>query len=368
MSTMVAKIFHYSRQIAALTLLTLSVNLAVADTDSATLAQYQKSCGICHTSGAAGAPRTGDMRQWEPRLAKGMPTLIRNVQRGLGAMPPMGMCPTCTAQEIEQLIVYMTGMTDANNGAAAEKAPPTPTASLQATDPGNRAPAEATLTASQWATAQEASDEPSSNEPIDKAQQIRIGQAKSASCVACHGSDGNSPSSAFPKLAGQNEHYLIKQMQDIQCANLSSEQQKQTRCTPRLVPTMIGQLDGMSPSDLAAIAAYYSSQAPTAGQADPQLVALGQAIYRGGIREKNIPACSACHSPVGQGNAPAGFPRLAGQHAAYTAAQLKAYRAAADGDPAGRANDGDTEMMRTIAYRLSDREIEAVSTYIQGLY
>lgn len=182
------------------------------------------------------------------------------------------------------------------------------------------------------------------------------GKALSASCAACHGQDGNSPAPTFPKLAGQNERYLAKQMHDIKSG-------------ARPVPTMAGQLDGKSDQDIADIAAYFAAQTTTTGQADPELIKLGESIYRGGIREKNVPACAACHSPDGRGVALAGFPHLAGQHAEYTEAQLKAFRAGGDGDPNGRHNDGEeTRTMRTIAYRMSDSEIKAVSSYIQGLH
>ena len=195
------------------------------------------------------------------------------------------------------------------------------------------------------------------------------GKNKVATCVACHGQDGNSASPAFPKLAGQNEKYLVKQMKDIQCGGLPADEQKRRKCMPRSVPTMAGQLDNMSAQDLEDIAAFYASQPVTSGQAKESLVALGEEIYRAGIREKNVAACTACHSPKGKGNAPAGFPALGGQHADYIAAQLKAFRDAADyGEDKGRANDGDTKVMRDIAYRLSDQEIEAVSSYISGLY
>ncbi len=182
------------------------------------------------------------------------------------------------------------------------------------------------------------------------------GKAKSQSCAACHGADGNSAAPNFPKLAGQNERYLIKQMKDIQSG-------------ARPVPTMAGQLDGKSEQDLADIAAYFASKNGSTGQADPELATLGAAIYRGGISDREIPACAACHSPSGKGNSAAGFPALAGQHAAYTAAQLRAFRAGADGDPQGRHNDGEeAQTMRSIAFGMSDREIEAVSSFIQGLH
>ncbi len=184
----------------------------------------------------------------------------------------------------------------------------------------------------------------------------KAGKAKSQSCAACHGADGNSAAPTFPKLAGQNEKYLIKQMEDIKSG-------------ARPVPTMAGQLDGMSDKDIADIAAFFASQKGSVGQANAKLAKKGEAIYRGGIIERNIPACTGCHSPAGQGNASAGFPMLSGQHAAYTEAQLKSFRAAADGDENGRMNDGEeTKTMRTIAFQLSDNEIKALAAYIQGLY
>ena len=179
------------------------------------------------------------------------------------------------------------------------------------------------------------------------------GKDKSVACGACHGADGNSAAPTFPKLAGQGERYLVKQMQDI-------------RDGARPVPTMAGQLDGKSDQELADIAAFYASQAGSGGQTSPELLALGEKVYRSGVAERNVAACTACHSPTGKGNAPAGFPALAGQHAEYIAAQLRAYRKGQE-DPAGRTNDGDSRIMRTTAFGLSDGEIDAVASYIAGL-
>jgi cytochrome c553 len=179
------------------------------------------------------------------------------------------------------------------------------------------------------------------------------GKNNSMVCSACHGADGNSAVPSFPKLAGQGEAYLIKQMKDI-------------RDGARPVPTMAGQLDGKSDEELADLAAYFASQPKSGGRTNPELVALGAKIFRGGVAERNVAACSACHSPTGKGNAPAGFPSLAGQHAEYTATQLKMYRKGYE-DSSGRTNDGDGKIMRTIAFGLSDKEIEAVSSYIAGL-
>jgi cytochrome c553 len=172
-------------------------------------------------------------------------------------------------------------------------------------------------------------------------------------CSACHGADGNSAVPAFPKLAGLGEKYLLKQMMDI-------------RDGARPVPTMAGQLDNSSDQNLADMAAFYAGQARSGGQTDPELLALGEQVYRGGVADRNVPACTACHSPTGKGNAPAGFPALAGQHADYIAAQLKAYRKGYE-DETGRTNDGDAKIMRTTAFGLSDKEIEAVASYVSGL-
>lgn len=181
------------------------------------------------------------------------------------------------------------------------------------------------------------------------------GASKAAPCAACHGADGNSAAATFPKLAGQSARYLSKQMQDIKSG-------------VRSVPAMAGQLDNLNKQDFDDIAAYFASKTASMNQAKKDLVAKGEQIFRGGIRDKGVPACSACHAPDGAGNAPAGFPRLGGQHADYVAAQLKAYRAAADGDASGRSTDGDTKPMRTIAARLSDGEIAALASYISGLH
>lgn len=193
------------------------------------------------------------------------------------------------------------------------------------------------------------------------------GKTKAASCMGCHGMDGNSVVPIFPKLAGQNERYLIKQMNDIQCGALSADEQKQSKCSPRVVAAMAGQLNGKSAQDLADIAAYFAAQPAKAGvAADVALAAKGEQVYRAGIQDKAVAACVACHSPTGQGNAAAGYPALAGQHSGYITAQLKAFRAAADGKP-GRSNDGDISMMRDVAKNLSDSEIEAVASFIAGL-
>jgi cytochrome c553 len=175
------------------------------------------------------------------------------------------------------------------------------------------------------------------------------GKSLTTLCVACHGADGNSLAGAFPSLAGQGAKYLIKQMKDIKTG-------------VRPVAMMTGQLDNMSDQDLADIAAYFSGQSIKRGMAKQNLVALGEEIYRAGIKRKGIAACTACHAPTGSGNDAAGFPALSGQWPEYLVAQLKAFRV---GD---RHNDGDSRMMRDTALDMSDAEIEAVSSYIYGLH
>ena len=175
------------------------------------------------------------------------------------------------------------------------------------------------------------------------------GQAKTAVCGACHGPDGNSMAPNFPKLAGQGDRYLLKQLHEIKDGK-------------RQVLEMTGLLTSLNDQDLADIAAYYSSQKNSVGAADPALVARGEALFRGGDLQKGMPACTGCHSPDGQGNAAAGFPHLGGQHASYIEKQLTDFR---EGE---RTNDGDSMIMRGIAAKLSNKDIKALASYIQGLH
>jgi cytochrome c553 len=175
------------------------------------------------------------------------------------------------------------------------------------------------------------------------------GQGKVAVCGACHNPDGNSAAPNFPKLAGQGERYLVKQLKDIKAGN-------------RTVLEMTGLLDNLTEQDLQDIAAYFSKQKMSVGAADPKLVARGAELFRGGKLPEGMPACIGCHSPNGAGLAAAGFPKLGGQHAAYVGKQLTDFR------EGNRTNDGDSMTMRSIAAKLSNKDIEAVSSYIQGLH
>lgn len=179
------------------------------------------------------------------------------------------------------------------------------------------------------------------------------GKAQLMMCSACHGPDGNSAAPNFPKLAGQGAKYLYKQLMDVRDGN-------------RSILQMTGMLNGKSDQDLADMAAYYASQAMSGAKTDPALLELGQKIYNGGNADTGVAACIACHGPNGKGLAPAGYPRLAGQHADYIAAQLTMYRTGYD-DKAGRTNDGDTKIMRATARGLSDAQIKAVASYASGL-
>jgi cytochrome c553 len=173
------------------------------------------------------------------------------------------------------------------------------------------------------------------------------GQTKAAACAACHGMDGNSAAPNFPKLAGQAESYMVKQLQDFKARN-------------RIDPTMNAMAMPLSETDMADIAAYYAGQAGSTGTAAADQVELGETLYRAGNASSGVAACAACHGPTGSGNPQAGFPKVSGQHAQYTELQLNNFRKGA------RANDAGS-MMRVVAGKMTDAEIAAVAQYIQGL-
>lgn len=199
----------------------------------------------------------------------------------------------------------------------------------------------------------------------------KAGQAKAAVCGACHGADGNSAAPNFPKLAGQGERYLIKQIHDIKAWDAETDAAKKPMAG-RAVLEMTGLLTNLSDQDIADIAAFFASQntqlsgaKKTEVQVNSGLkvdsLELGAKVYRSGNLANGVPACSACHAPDGKGNAPAGFPRLSGQHPDYIEKQLTNFRSG------NRVNDGDTSPMRSIADKMSDAEIKAVANYIAGL-
>lgn len=171
-------------------------------------------------------------------------------------------------------------------------------------------------------------------------------------CSACHGSDGNSVIATNPVIAGQGYEYLVKQLR-----NYKASKDKEGG---RPNPIMTAQVADLSDEDLQALATLFAGQKAKGGVArNKEFVALGRSIYRAGISDRGVAACAGCHAPNGAG-IPAVFPRLAGQHAEYTEAQMKQWRTGE------RANDSNA-MMRSIAGRMNDREIQAVSDYVAGL-
>ena len=183
-----------------------------------------------------------------------------------------------------------------------------------------------------------------------QAQDLEAGKKKAAEvCAACHGPDGNSVTPDWPMLAGQHATYIVRQLRAFKEGE-------------RTDVTMKPFADMLSEQDMLDVAAYFESQKPTPKGADPALIGLGQQIYRGGVAERGVPACIACHGPEGQGNPLASYPRISGQHAAYTTKQLNAYRL---GD---RRSDVDfNQMMRNVAGQLFEDEIRALASYAQGL-
>lgn len=164
-------------------------------------------------------------------------------------------------------------------------------------------------------------------------------------CAACHGADGNGVITLNPKLAGQHPDYLTKQLHDFKAGK-------------RANAVMLGMVANLSDEDINGLANYFATQTPTLGKAKSNgKGSLGEKIYRGGIAATNVPACAACHGANGEG-LPKRFPRISGQHADYTAQQLKIFRTSE------RAN---APMMQVIATKMTDAEMQAVADYIQGL-
>ena len=174
------------------------------------------------------------------------------------------------------------------------------------------------------------------------------GKNKSAPCAACHGADGNSSAPNFPKLAGQDAHYLSKQLADFKAG-------------ARKDPLMMGMVAGLSKKDMDDLGAYYANQKAKPGVASGDATSLKKAerLYRGGDAKSGISACMSCHGPSGHGIPPR-FPAVSGQHATYTQKQLMDFKTGA------RSND--SEVMTRIAFRMSEAEIKAISEYMAGLH
>ncbi len=175
------------------------------------------------------------------------------------------------------------------------------------------------------------------------------GETKSLPCTACHGPAGNSSNAMWPNIAGQNAPYILDQLKAFKDGN-------------RQDPLMSGQAMVLGDQDMADLAVYYEGlQAAAQSVKNPASVNRGEALYRGGDSDSGVAACIACHGPTGNGNPAAKYPALRGQHAEYTAKQLRDYKSGA------RVSDGSTRMMRDIAERLSEEDIAALSSYVQGL-
>ncbi len=300
-------------------------------------ATYRKYCFACHDTGAAGAPKLGDAKLWAPRIAKGEDVLLASVKNGLNAMPPMATCMSCSDEEFLAAIGFI--VSKAEGGAATASAPaPAPSAPA----PAPSAPAEETQAAAQPEPAP-AAEAPA---PVTEGD-AAAGEAKSATCIACHGPGGNSVNPVWPKLAGQHEDFLYKQMQAFK-----NGVRKNELMAPMIAP--------LTDQDMRNLAAYFASQKTSAAQGKPEALPSGKKLYTGGNLENGVVACIGCHGPTGLGNPAGGFPRIANQHAAYLAKTLRDYRSGE------RANDMNG-MMRGIAAELSDAEIDAVAEYITNL-
>jgi cytochrome c553 len=197
---------------------------------------------------------------------------------------------------------------------------------------------------------------PSEKQPTEEAAKgplfgdAKAGEGKAAACGACHGMDGNSADKQYPKLAGQNEAFIARQLVLFKSAK-------------RQNPIMQGFAAQLSDQDMHDVGAYFATKASLPGVADEKLLERGQALYRGGDATLGVPACMACHGPDGRGMAGAGYPQLAGQWADYVQAKLKDWKAGTTwGD------DTNAKIMPDIARRLGDQDIAALASYVEGLH
>ncbi|NOQ82173.1 MAG: c-type cytochrome [Methylophaga sp.] len=184
--------------------------------------------------------------------------------------------------------------------------------------------------------------------PSMAAGDASAGKGKAGLCATCHGADGNSPSEMFPKLAGQGEPYLVKQLQEFKSGVRNNA-------------VMAPMVAALSDQDIADLAAYYAGQNTAPAATSEDLVVAGQTVYRAGNKESGVPACMACHGPTGAGVPSAKWPALSGQHAAYIEAQLKLFAA-------GTRNNDPSDMMRDIAGKMTADEMKAVASYVAGLH
>jgi cytochrome c553 len=184
---------------------------------------------------------------------------------------------------------------------------------------------------------------------------VENGKAKSVTCGACHGADGNSAIAMNPKLAGQHANYLVKQLTEFKLASQTGGKEGRNNAV------MNGMSAALSEQDILDLAAYFASQEGTSSKTSEGAVEQGNKLYVGGDLERGITACIACHGPRGNGTSLSGFPDISGQHSDYIATQLKAFRS---GERANSLNG----MMADIAKRMTDKDIEVISSYVAGLH
>lgn len=184
---------------------------------------------------------------------------------------------------------------------------------------------------------------------------IEAGKAKSQTCVACHGADGNSQITTYPKLAGQHAKYIEKQLKDLKLGMSSGGKQG------RYDPVMSAMAMPLSEEDMADVAAYFASLPISPNSTPEDVIAKGKVLYNAGDAARGLTACTACHGPRGNGTELSGFPKISGQHADYIKAQLQKFR------DENRGNDMNA-MMRDVAKKLTDADIEILSKYVGGLH
>ncbi|CAH8201875.1 MULTISPECIES: c-type cytochrome [Vibrio] len=184
---------------------------------------------------------------------------------------------------------------------------------------------------------------------------IEAGKAKSQTCVACHGADGNSLITTYPKLAGQHAKYMEKQLIELRLGMTSGGKQG------RYDPVMSGMAMPLSDEDISDLSAYFASLPISANSTPEDVVKTGKALYSGGDAERGLTACIACHGPRGNGTELSGFPKISGQHADYIKAQLQKFRE-------GSRNNDMNGMMQDVAKKLTDADIEILSKYVGGLH
>jgi cytochrome c553 len=278
-------------------------------------------CGACHgATGLNPSPNYPNLAgQKAPYIAKQLADFKSGARTDMMMAP---MAANLSEQDMADLAAYFSVQKRASEAASDDSSAPAVTASAGSVEIVTSTSAKA----------------------IYKGD-VKSGQEKSAMCASCHGADGNSPIAMYPKLAGQSANYIAKQLADFKSGH-------------RVDPVMVGMVAALSEQDMNDLAAYFAVQTPTAGQAEGS--DIGHKLYFGGDANKGITACVACHGVKGKGMAQAGFPALAGQNAAYLKKQIASFR---DGS---RGNDRNS-MMRNIAIKLSDNDIDELVNYMSSL-